>query len=483
MNLANKTVSGVLWVALGEVIVKCISPISFLVLTHILLPEDFGIVAVATTVLMFVSIIADLGTGKVLVQIKCDDTKEFERYCNTAFVFNSIMGLVLFLCVFFLSPYYAELNNQPRSESVIRLMSTQILFSSLSIVQISIKNREMNYKSLFFIRLITVMTPVVISIPIALCGGGLWAIVIGSVCSSFFQLVVLWCNTSWKPQLQFHYKVFHNLFSKSIWSTVQQIAVWIPIYFDTYLISNHLSASSLGLYTASRSLFTSASGIILAPFLPVLFSSLSKIHENSKLKQVTLLSQKIVFYMSSLVAIIVFCYSDVITKVIFSNKWDGISPVLQIVFLLMGLEYFYSIIVESLRSRGLFKQLGINNLLSVLVTVPFLYFASYQNIIVYTMIRCLSLYVCYWGVFHYSKKYLNISFSTCIGNVKNILIVIFIHLFLYYVLVKLNASEVLSYSFLVLLTMLSLLWIYIKEKELVSFVRNCIVKVSFSPKQ
>lgn len=477
MDLANKTVSGVLWVALGEIIVKCISPLSFLVLTHILVPEDFGLVAVATTVLMFVNIIADLGTGKVLVQMKCDNSEEFTHYCNTAFIFNAVMGIGLFICVFLLSPLIAEWNNQPRSEPVVRLMSVQILFTSLSIVQIAIKNREMNYKSLFFIRLITVMTPVAVSIPIAFCGGGVWAIVSGSVCSSFFQLIVLWLKTSWKPKIQFDFFVFRNLFSKSIWSTIQQVAVWVPICFDTYLVSNHLSSASLGLYTASRSLFSSASGLILAPFLPVLFSSLSKIQENDKLKEVTLFSQKIVFYISGIVAICVFCYSDIITKIVFSNKWEGISPVLQIVFLLMGLEYFYSIVVESLRSRGLFKQLGVNNVISVIIALPFLFWASYKSIYMYTITRCLSLYLCYFGVFFCSKKYLGISFMDCLKNVKNMIIIVISNISMYFILEITHASSGLFYSLMSVLIVFSVIWIYRQETEIVSFVKNSLSSV------
>lgn len=417
MGLTEKTVTGVMWTVLGEIIVKLISPLAFLVLTRILSPEDFGVVAIATTILMLIQIITDLGTSKVLVQLKCSE-KEFGKYCDSAFYFNVILGVLLFAIVFIFSQQIANYNNQPQAAIVIRVMSVQILIYSFSTVQNAIKNRNLDFKSLFYIRLITVAAPALISIPIALLGGGLWAIVGGSVSGAFFNMIALWLFSDWRPSLSFNKSYLNNILGNSLWSSSQQFIQWIPISLDTFLISNYLTASDLGIYSATRSLFTSVSAIILGPIIPVLFSSLSKVDDSQKFIKISLFAQKTMFLISVIVAVVFFAYRDIISTIIFNNKWIGISSVLGVVFLLMGFEYFYSIIIECLRSKGMFKEIAVNNLICVLIAIPLLFYSSNISLMTYVIARCSALYFLYFGIFYCSEKYLNISFMQCLKNCK-----------------------------------------------------------------
>lgn len=474
MGLAEKTLSGVLWSALGELIVKFISPISFLVLTRLLSPSDFGTVAVATTVLMFVNIISDLGTGKVLVQLKCEDC-DFFKYCNVSFYFNVVVGACLFLVVFCFSSEIATYNNQPQANLVVKIMSLQILFYAFSTVQSAIKNRELKFKTLFYIRLITVATPALISIPVAFAGGGMWAIVAGSVAGSMLHTIALWVTSTWKPRWYFKLKYLHAILSKSIWNSLQQILVWIPIALDTYLISNYISGDALGLYTTSRTLFTSVSALILAPVLPVLFSSLSKVKEEDKFIKMTLFSQKALFTVASILSLTVFLYSEFVSSILFDNKWIGISPLIQIVFLLMGMEYFNSLLIESLRAKGRFRELAMTNLLSLFIVCPALYISVFYGIYVYTFVRCMSLYVCFIGVFYYSKEYCGVSFRDCLVNNKCVLLLLLI-IVPVSLWVKGNCSEISYYITISLLLIAGLIVVIRFEKEYVLKLLNFIFK-------
>ncbi len=462
MGLGQKTLSGILWTSAGEIIVKFISPVSFLVLASILSPSDFGVVAIATTVLSFVNIVSDLGTGKVLVQLKCGPD-EFKNYCTTAFWFNIVMGIVLFLIIFCFSDLISDYNNQPEAAPVVKVMSLQVIFTSMSIVQTAIMNREMNFKTLFFIRLITVAVPALVSIPVALLGGGLWAIVCGNLAGSFFHMAALWVYSSWKPNFAFYKDLLYNIFSKSLWSTLQQIVVWIPIAFDTYLLSNYLSSSALGLYTTSRQLFQSVSMLIMGPMLTVIFSSLSKIDDNKIFKSAALYAQKTLFSIASFMAIFVLFYSDIIAQVLFSDKWEGIGDVLAVIFILMGFETFYSIIVEALRSRGFFRELALNNLISVLISLPLVFYGAKTGLIAYTVIRCLSLYLCYFGVFYYSRRYFDITFWDCVKNSRYTIFSILMSFVSLYVISLFRDTY--FYVYISIAYALIVLFFYTKEKE------------------
>ena len=477
MSLSDKTIHGVAWTIAAEAIVKCISPVSFLVLSRILAPDDFGVVAIATTVLSFVYIISDLGTGKVLVQLQCDD-EELKKYCDSSFWFNVSIGVFLYAIIFIFSDAIARYNNQPLATPVIKVMAAQVIFFSLSTVQAALMNREMNYKSLFYIRLVTVAVPAMLSIPIAFLGGGLWAIVIGNVGGSFFSMVALWCYSSWKPKLRFGWSYLKRIFSKSMWSSFQQIAVWLPLAFDTYLLSNLLSSHALGLYTTSRTLFVSVAALVMSPILPVFFSALSRVEDEGRFKTMTLMAQRTLFSFAAFISLFVLIYSDLICSILFNSKWDGIAELVRVFFVLMGYETFYSIITEALHSRGLFKELALNNMICTLISLVILYYSAKTGLWAYTVARCSSLYFCYFGAFYFSRRYLGISFLDCVKN-SGLTLTASIVVFIAYFALR-HSSAALYYPVLSVILIVAIAFYFYRERDAISLVMS---KFSFRRKK
>lgn len=124
--------------------------------------------------------------------------------------------------------------SQPQSDSVIKVMSVQILLYSLCSVQNAIRKRNLDFRFLFYIRLITICSPLLIALPIAFSGGGYWAIVLSTIAGSLLNTVVLWVKSKWKPILYINWHMIYRVIGKSIWNTIEQICVWIPVCFDTF---------------------------------------------------------------------------------------------------------------------------------------------------------------------------------------------------------------------------------------------------------
>lgn len=239
MPLLKDTLNATLWSVLAEIIAKIISPAVFLILTHILSPSDFGVVSVATTILGLIYVVSDMGTSKVLIQAE-DDEGNIQKLYDAAFYLNIFVGIILFLVVFLFSKELASFYSQPQSDSVIKVMSVQILLYSLCSVQNAIRKRNLDFRFLFYIRLITICSPLLIALPIAFSGGGYWAIVLSTIAGSLLNTVVLWVKSKWKPILYINWHMIYRVIGKSIWNTIEQICVWIPVCFDTFLISKFI---------------------------------------------------------------------------------------------------------------------------------------------------------------------------------------------------------------------------------------------------
>lgn len=452
--MRNKIFTATLWSLFSEIIAKVIGPIGFLILTRILSPKDFGVVAVATTILGFVYVVSDLGIGKVLIQEKGDD-EYLLKINNVGFWINAVLGSLLCFLMILFSSELAVFFGNPESSIVIKVMAIQVLFNSLSTVQISKKKKSLDFKFLFYLRLITVGIPLLISIPIAFLGGGYWAIVWGQLVGTFLSTLALWINSKWKPVFEIDIDVLKQIIAKSVWNSVDQIFVWLPLGADTYLISRYMSPNELGIYSTSKTLFSTAISLSLGAILPVMFSVYSKIiADDLRLKKTILSYQKIIFFVSSFMGIGIYIYRKLIEQILFNDKWVGISNVFGIIFLLTGFEYFSTALAEGLRAKGFFRLVAINTSVVSLVSIPILFFFVEYGLIVYVSVRVLLLYLNDPLIYYFSKQKLGVSFIDCIMNTRYIILCGFSVLFLDFVISKLglsvillNTSKVLVYGF------------------------------------
>lgn len=472
MSITDKVVNASIWSSLTEVIAKIVSPLTFLVLTRILSPSDYGIVAVATTLLTFIYIVSDLGTSKYIIQFKKESLNEQIKTYNAAFTLNFIIGAVLFLFLFLFSKEIANLFNESKADLIIKVMSLQIIFYSLSSVQNALKRKYLDFKFLFYTRLVTIGAPAILSIPFALMGSGVWALVIGSIAGAFFNTIILWRFSDWKPNFLFDKIIFKDIISNSIWNTIEEIFIWIPIFFDTYLISKFFTSKDLGLFTTSRTVYNTLKGLLLAPLLPVLYSAFSSISDSSDYNNKVLFSHKIIFTLSSLSCTLGFVYSELIEFYVFNEQWKGISYILKWTFLLLGCTFFNEVIIQALRAKGYFKLIGANVLVCTLLTVPFLYYSVNYGIIVYAITRYGTLYFRFPYIFYKANKLLKISFKEVLLGVKfeilSIIILVSSSIVIDYTISNFSNNILLK----TIISFLIIILLFFRERKIVLFLKK-----------
>lgn len=460
----SKLLSATFWSISSEILAKTIGPVVFLILTRILSPKDFGIVSIATTILGFVYIVADLGIGKVLIQ-ENGDSELFNKKINAGFWFNVTIGLIIFLFMFIFSKNIAIIFGEIKSSDVIKCMAVQVLFFSVSSVHIAYRKKILDFKFLFYLRLITVLTPAIISIPIAFAGYGYWAIVFGQIIGSLINTIILWKYSKWKPSIRINFKLLNNVLNKSIWNTIDQVFFWIPIILDTYLISKHYSSSVLGIFSTSKTLFTTAITLSLGAITPVIYSALSEQKDSANFEKYVIKAQKLVFILAGIMGVFVFIFKSNIEKLLFNDNWFGISNVFGLIFILMGFDYFYYVILEALRAKGHFKQIALNTLLSVIITIPILFISISNGLIFYVITRCLTLYLRYPLAFYFSNKLIGISFIHCVKNNINTIYCFISALFLNELLEHTVINIYTQNIFKIIIFIIMIYILYIKENK------------------
>jgi len=460
------------WSIGTEFAIKVITPVSFLVLTKYLSPSDFGIIAVATMIIGFTYVIADIGVSRIIIQLD-ESNPEFDKLLNLGFLLNITIGFILSILCFTFSKSIAEIFRIPESVKVIQILSPQVLLTSLVSIHHALFRKQLNFKKIFFIRITTSLIPAIVSIILVIYGFGFISIAYAQLIGSISVLLLTLYLSNWKPNFQIELRLFKHIYRKSVWSSLEQIFMWLPIVTDTYIISTYLGANDLGLYSTSRNLFTSAIALTLGALLPVLFSSYSKLNNNKKqLLDFVYKSQYIIFFLATLMGVFVFVNFKYFEFLIFGNEWSGVTPIISTVFLMLSITYFFMPMNEAVQSLGGFKTSSSNTIINFLITIPFLFYSASHGLVFYVIVRFAFLYLKLPVIYYYLKKNLNISYSILLKQNMNLLVFLLVNVcFKYCPLILINVAFL---DVFILIFSTFILFYFEKNRilEIVTFVKK-----------
>ena len=341
-NLGGKIVNATKWSAITEVIAKLITPVTSMVLARVLTPEAFGVVATLNMVIAFAEIFTDAGFQRFLIQHKFTDSKEKDEYTNVAFWSNLILSFVLWgLIVVFREPI-ADLVGSPGMGIVLSVACFSIPLVGFSSIQTALFKRDLDFKTLFYLRIVSVLVPLVITIPLAIILRSYWALVIGSIVSNLAIAILLSIKSPWKPRFFYKFSLLKNMFSFCTWSILDSVLVWATSYADIFFIGKALSQYYLGLYKTSSSMVGQITGLITAMTLPVIMPSLSKLQDDyPAMRSLLLKFQKYTGIILIPIGVGIFLYQDLITSILLGSQWSeaagflglwGLMDVVTIIF-------------------------------------------------------------------------------------------------------------------------------------------------------
>ncbi|MGR5967705.1 oligosaccharide flippase family protein [Bacillus paranthracis] len=132
----------------------------------------------------------------------------------------------------------------------------------------------------FFVRIISIIIPVLVTIPLAFWGFSYWSLIIGTICVQIFNAVILTVKSKWKPKLEYNVAVLKAMLSFSIWSLMEAILIWLTAWIDAFIIGYYLNTYYLGIYKTSTMMVNSFLALVTAATVPVLFSALSRLQNN-----------------------------------------------------------------------------------------------------------------------------------------------------------------------------------------------------------
>ena len=205
----NSIFSNFIWRFAERCGAQAVNFIVSVILARLLLPSDYGTIALLNVFILILNVFVDSGFGNALIQKKDADDLDF----SSVFYCNMIICLALYGIMFVCSPLIAKFYKMPELSMVMRVLSLTIVISGLKNVQQAYVSRTMQFKRFFFSTLAGTIGAAVLGIIMAYRGFGVWALVAQQVFNVFVDTCVLWVTVKWRPKLNFSIARIKGLFS------------------------------------------------------------------------------------------------------------------------------------------------------------------------------------------------------------------------------------------------------------------------------
>ena len=387
----TKVVAAAKWSLITEVLAKLITPVTNIILAHILAPTAFGILATIMMVISFAEMLADAGFQKFLVQYEFESEDEKQKNVSVAFISNIVLAIVLWLVIIIWRDELAILVGNEGLGFPLAIMGAMLPLGAFSSIQMAMYRRSFNFKFLLSIRMITIITPLFISIPMALVGFDYWSLIAGLLAAHLFTAIALCVRQEKLISIYFSGTVFRKMFSFSAWSLAEAFSIWLTAWVDTFIISHFLDAYYLGLYKMPTAIVTTIMAIATSSMAPVLFSALSRHQHNQVEFEKTFLTfQRYMALFLVPLGVGMFVYQDFIVEILLGPQWKLAGIVLGSWALSSSLVTAISYLIsEAFRAKGMPNVSFLAQIAHLFVLIPVIYVCVQYDFITFVYARSI----------------------------------------------------------------------------------------------
>lgn len=408
---AKKIINATKWSALSQIALKIMSPITNMILAHILAPEIFGIVASITLVISFTDIFTDAGFQKYIVQHELREEEKFEEIASVAFWTNLGISIFFLTIITLFRDTVATWVGAPGQGMALSVACISLPLTSFSSIQAAIFQRDFRFKSLFWVRITGTLIPVVITVPLAILGLGYWALITGKIAGNLYQSVAMTCVSKWKPRLFFRFSILRKMLTFSTWSLMESIMVWLTTNVDVLIVGVILTSYYLGVYKTSISTVNEVLRVVSATVLPVVYATISRLQNDRKqFDNVVYRSQAAMTTLVLPMGMGMFLFRELITQVALGSQWTEASLFIGLWSLATCIHISYhNMCNEVYRALGIPKLAFITHLLAIMVLIPSVILGARQGFDTLIYVRSAVLLVLLLVNCFFLKRYTGIS--------------------------------------------------------------------------
>jgi len=296
-------------------------------LAHILVPEDFGLVAMVMVVVNLFALFKDAGLSTATVQ---QETVTHEQV-GILFWLSALIGLLLGLLLYFLAPVVALFFHESRLIEIVQVVSLIFFVGGLGLQHEALMRRQMRFQGLVLIELVSLVLAAGTAIFLAQLGYGYWAMIWMQVTSIFVRVVLLWLLAGWFPSFPTLKVGARKMVMFGGQLTLANAIHYLSRQSDQVLLGWSSGSHALGVYATTMQMVVAPLGQVLAPLSRVAVVTLSRLQDdNVRFRHTYLLLVAIVSYLTMPLMAVLAVLADPVVHILLGEQWLGTIPVASI---------------------------------------------------------------------------------------------------------------------------------------------------------
>jgi O-antigen/teichoic acid export membrane protein len=243
-KLRTKSASNVRWVSVSQLGRLIVQLISIALLSRLLAPSDYGLLAMALIVTAFANVMKDMGTANAIIQKQ----ELIPKLLDTVFWFNIGLGVLLCIVIMGAAPLFAAAFREPRLRDVLLTLAIVFPVSASSLTHQTLMERASRFKSIAWVEISSSLLGFGLAMMTALWRWGVYSLVIQTVATAAASTIMFWLLSGWRPRICWDWAEF-----RGIWGFSGNLAAFNVINYlannaDSVLIGHFLGAAELGWY-------------------------------------------------------------------------------------------------------------------------------------------------------------------------------------------------------------------------------------------
>lgn len=418
-NLKHQTKKGLYWSFFNQFANYGMQFCVGIVMARLLSPSDYGITALPAVFMAVAWMLQNGGLSDALV--RKTDLKETDL--STSFYYSIIVGVTLYVILFFSAGRIADFYDTPVLVPLIRVTALGFLWGPLNTSQNVILKRRLDFKTPAKISICTKVFSAIVGITMAYMGYGLWALVISGLLSGLLGLILNWLVVRWVPKTGWSKDSFKYLwgFGNKIMASGLLDTLYSNI--TPIFIGKYYSPADLGIYNRAQGYAAMPSQNVTGVIQGVTFPVLSKMQDNDEklarnYRKMLRTTAFVVFPLMMMLSAL--ARPLVITMI--TAKWESCIILLQIICFSMMWYPIHAINLNLLQVKGrsdLFLRLEI---IKKVIGISILAFTLPQGLIVFCCGTIVSSMISLVINTYYTGKLINVGYLKQMGDLLPIFI-------------------------------------------------------------
>jgi PST family polysaccharide transporter len=364
-NTAARVARSAVWVLATRWTVRLIGMVSVIVLARLLLPEDFGVVAIASTCILIIDGLSDFDVSKALIR-----SPELDRaLLDTAWTLALARGVLAAVIMLLAAPLLAAFMNDARLAPVVSVLALTPVLYGLQNPKFVTFERALNFSRHSLVMVSQKLTSLAVSVSVALIYRNYWALILGTVAAALVNLGLSYLLIPHRPR--FCLARVRELFAFSGWMSLESAISTLSLHLDNFIIGHLMGIRETGVYYMSRQIALLPTDNLIHPINHVLFPSFSEVAaDRAQLRRIALEAIGITASAGLAICIGFALVADEFVHLVLGEQWVAIIPYLQILVPVLGLQAIFATAQPMVMAVGDTRALFVNAMLYSLIRLP-----------------------------------------------------------------------------------------------------------------